>query len=123
VDTSDNKIPFGLKNGILVSVSEVDSGLACGCVCPSCYKKLQAKKGKKVAHYFSHDPAEDTKECKSAFETAISGGIHRRVCPRRHSLADHPLTCHYSECSFAQARYLTQRRAPFISTLEFRQTR
>lgn len=68
---SNNKIPFGLKKGILVDVSEVDSGLGCGCVCPSCNRKLQANKGPKVSHYFSHDPSEDTKECKSAFETAI----------------------------------------------------
>lgn len=68
---TNNKIPFGLKNGILVDVSEVDSGLDCGCVCPSCHRKLQANKGKKVSYYFSHDPSEDTKECKSAFETAI----------------------------------------------------
>lgn len=68
MDASDNRIPFGLKNGILVGVSEVDSGLACDCICPSCHRKLQ---GKKVSHYFSHDPSEDTEICKSAFETAI----------------------------------------------------
>lgn len=68
---SNNKIPFGLKNGILVDVSEVKSGLACGCVCPSCHRKLQANKGKIVAHYFSHNPSEDTDVCESAFETAI----------------------------------------------------
>jgi hypothetical protein len=69
--TSNNKIPFGLKNGILVDVSEVESGLACGCVCPSCHRKLQANKGKIVSYYFSHDPSEDTRACESAFETAI----------------------------------------------------
>jgi hypothetical protein len=57
---SNNKIPFGLKEGILVHVSDVASGLACGCVCPECNGKLQANKGKsgKGTHYFSHDPAE-----------------------------------------------------------------
>ena len=71
LEASNNRIPFGLKNGTLVDVSEVDSGLACGCVCPSCHRRLQAKKGKKVSHYFSHDPSEGTKACKDAFETSI----------------------------------------------------
>lgn len=68
---SNNKIPFGLKNGISVDISKVNSGLACGCVCPSCHIKLQANKGRIVSHYFSHDPSDDTRECKYAFETAI----------------------------------------------------
>lgn len=68
---SNNKIPFGLKNGLLVDVSEVESGLSCGCVCPSCKRKLQANKGQIVSHYFSHDPSAETKTCESAFETSI----------------------------------------------------
>lgn len=68
---SNNKIPFGLKNGLLVDVSEVESGLACGCICPSCKRKLQANKGQIVSHYFSHDPSAETKACESAFETSV----------------------------------------------------
>lgn len=68
---ADNKIPFGLKNGILVQVSDVEPGLACGCVCPSCHRKLQANKGKIVSHYFSHDPSLDSGPCESARETSI----------------------------------------------------
>lgn len=68
---SNNKIPFGLKNGLLVDVSEVESGLACGCICPSCKRKLQANKGHIVSHYFSHDPSAETKACESAFETSV----------------------------------------------------
>ncbi len=68
---SNNKIPFGLKDGIMVGISEVQSGLSCGCICPSCNKKLQAKKGKKVAHYFSHDPSKESVPCESALESSI----------------------------------------------------
>jgi hypothetical protein len=71
LEASNHQIPFGLKNGTMVGVSEVDSGLACDCVCPSCHRRLQAKKGQKVSHYFSHDPSEGTKACKAAFETSI----------------------------------------------------
>ena len=68
---SNNKIPFGLKDGVLVQASEVQRGLACGCVCPSCHKKLQANKGPKIPAYFSHDPSVDTRSCVSPGETAI----------------------------------------------------
>jgi hypothetical protein len=70
---SNNQIPFGLKDGVLLHVSDVVSGLACGCICPECHGKLQANKGSsgKRAHYFSHDPSSNTDECKSAFETSI----------------------------------------------------
>jgi len=68
---SNNKIPFGLKDGVMVGIAEVQSGLACGCICPSCYRKLQANKGMKVAHYFSHDPSKESVPCESAFETSI----------------------------------------------------
>lgn len=68
---SNNKIPFGLKDGVMVDISEVKSGLACGCVCPSCHRQLQAKKGKKAVHYFSHDPSKESVPCESALETSI----------------------------------------------------
>lgn len=69
--SSINKIPFGLKDGILVEVSKVASGRGCGCVCPACHRRLQANKGKIKAHHFSHDPDEDSSTCELAFETAI----------------------------------------------------
>ena len=69
--SSNNKIPFGLKNDTFVSVHDVVSGLACGCVCPCCHKKLQANKGKINVNYFSHDPSEETSSCTKAFETSI----------------------------------------------------
>ena len=68
---SDKRIPFGLKNGQMVAVAEVPRGLACGCVCPVCNRVLQANKGKKNAHYFSHNPSEDAVVCESGLETAI----------------------------------------------------
>lgn len=68
---SNKKIPFGLKKGTLVDVSEVESGLECGCVCPSCKRSLQANKGKIVSHYFSHNPSMEKQVCESGFETSI----------------------------------------------------
>lgn len=52
-------IPFAFSNKLqkLVDVDEVESGLACNCVCPSCNMFLQARKGDKNEHHFSHHEA------------------------------------------------------------------
>ncbi len=76
---------FGLRNGKIVSVDEVDSGLACDCLCPACHQPLVAKKGAIKAHHFSHavnnsisrdhnaNSAElySAPDCPYALETAI----------------------------------------------------
>ena len=55
-----NQVPFGLKDGQLFYVSQVETGLACGCVCPdpACAKPLVARNdpfpGRKRAPYFCH---------------------------------------------------------------------
>lgn len=66
-----NKIPFALKDGALVEVSDVESGLACRCICPACKRPLQARKGRIRSHYFAHDPSAGTGRCATAFETSI----------------------------------------------------
>ncbi len=68
---SYNRIPFGLRNGDMLEVSEVSSGLACGCVCPACNRKLQARKGNIRVHHFSHDKSEDFANCRTAYETSV----------------------------------------------------
>jgi len=62
------KLPYGLKDGELVHISQVPSGLACHCYCASCDTPLVAKKGKKNAHGFSHYKSD---ECAHAFETTL----------------------------------------------------
>lgn len=42
------------KSGKLVTVDQVEKGLACDCVCPECNMPLIAKKGNKLHHHFSH---------------------------------------------------------------------
>ncbi len=46
------KLPYGLRNGTLVHISEVDSGMACACVHPVSGVPLQAHKGRKKRHHF-----------------------------------------------------------------------
>jgi hypothetical protein len=62
------KLPFGLREGELLHISEVASGLACACRCAACNAKLVAKKGDRNTHHFAHYQEE---ECPHALETAL----------------------------------------------------
>ena len=54
VSPSSLKIPYADLNGELVHVSQVERGLACGCVCVECGGTLIARKGEKTRHHFAH---------------------------------------------------------------------
>jgi len=45
---------FGYKDGQIVSIADVERGLACGCACPHCKSLLVAKKGDIICHHFAH---------------------------------------------------------------------
>jgi hypothetical protein len=62
------KLPYGLKDGNLVHISNVDKGLKCGCVCPACNHPLVARKGEKTVHHFAHH---NSSECAKSVETAL----------------------------------------------------
>jgi len=54
------KVPFGERDGELVSINQIpDSqrGLKCNCTCPNpeCRAKLQARLGSSKKHHFAHD--------------------------------------------------------------------
>ena len=42
------------KDGKLISINEALRGLDCGCTCPHCGMKLEAKKGQIRRHHFAH---------------------------------------------------------------------
>ena len=51
------KNPFGLRNGIHITVndlSENERGLACNCVCPLCKDPFEARLGNIRIHHFAH---------------------------------------------------------------------
>jgi competence CoiA-like predicted nuclease len=52
----------------LIYISEVENGLGCDCVCPSCKKILIAKQGKKKIHHFAHYEVAD---CGYGLQTAL----------------------------------------------------
>ena len=61
-------MPYGLRDGTLVSANEVQRGLACGCICPTCKGTLVAKKGSYRAAHFAHFDIED---CGGWLETVV----------------------------------------------------
>lgn len=50
------KIPFGLHKETkrFIGIDEVEKGLRCECICPSCRMKLIARKGDKNIDHFAH---------------------------------------------------------------------
>lgn len=61
-------LPYGLKDGALIHISKVESGLVCNCICPSCHTQLVAKKGENVQDHFAHY---STESCAGALESAL----------------------------------------------------
>ena len=59
---------YAQKDGQVVHVSEVLSGLKCGCICPSCGEALVAKKGSKMQHHFAHSSGNS---CEYGYETSL----------------------------------------------------
>ena len=64
---SGGQITYGLHSGDLVHITEVERGLACGCICPCCENQLIARKGPIVAHHFAHAG----ENCEGGAETAL----------------------------------------------------
>lgn len=49
-----NQLIYAIKDGMATSIENVESGLKCGCICPSCGEPLVARKGAKRMHHFAH---------------------------------------------------------------------
>jgi hypothetical protein len=65
-------LAFGeCADGSLAHISEVRSGLACGCRCPGCGTPLVARKGDQVEHHFGHHGAAGERPCHSGAESAL----------------------------------------------------
>ncbi|NRB51973.1 MAG: hypothetical protein HRU41_30150 [Saprospiraceae bacterium] len=64
----DQKLTYAVRDGRLVHIGEVVSGLKCNCVCPSCGSLLIARKGNRNSHHFAHH---NKKECPHALESML----------------------------------------------------
>lgn len=54
-------IPYAIRAGQLVHISEVESGKHDDCLCAGCGEGLVARKGEKVSHHFAHGPDSNCK--------------------------------------------------------------
>lgn len=62
------KLTVALKEDVITSIEDVESGLNCGCICPACGERLIAKKGPKVQHHFAHYTG---KNCEYGYESSL----------------------------------------------------
>ena len=101
-------LKYGVKNGELVSVEDVVSGLACECRCPSCGTTLVARKGKIREHHFAHHGATDcTHGCESALHLMAKHILESRkkVFVPGESDRDTGETKHYSTVELESHEY------------------
>ncbi len=63
-----DKLQYALKDNILVSIDQVEKGLACNCICPACKAQLVAKKGEKNKHHFAHH---NGSSCATGYQTSL----------------------------------------------------
>ena len=69
-------INVALKDNKIVTIDEVERGLACGCVCINCHARLKARKGEEREHHFAHHDAQETMACyESAFRVATKEAL------------------------------------------------
>ncbi len=59
---------YALRDGDLVHIDEVEKGVKCNCICPSCHAPLVARQGKLKIHHFAHRKAE---LCFTGCQTAV----------------------------------------------------
>lgn len=104
-------LTFALKNDEVVSIDEVDSGLACRCICPACGVPLIAKKGQYNQHHFAHYNADS---CGKGMETIIHRLAKKVIVENMLLLlpGDEKLT----RLSYAQPEYRRQGYVSDVST-------
>lgn len=75
---------FALRNdGLIVSIDEVQRGLACACTCPGCRSPLIARQGEVRAWHFAHSHGVD---CPWAAESALHLAA-KEIIRRRRGMA------------------------------------
>lgn len=59
---------YAIKDGEIISITDVERGLKCGCTCPACGEPLIAKKGQIMMHHFAHTSGNC---CEYGYETSL----------------------------------------------------
>jgi len=61
------ELAYGQRDGVQVSIDEVDKGAGCNCICLGCKTPLIARKGERKIHHFAHRAS--GKRCGGGLET------------------------------------------------------
>lgn len=61
-------LTVAIRDGVVMKIEDVVSGLKCGCVCSACGEPLVAKKGKKMMHHFAHHTGHN---CEYGYESSL----------------------------------------------------
>lgn len=113
------RVPFGLLNGRMVAVENVERGAACDCICPKCATPLIAAKGDIYRHHFRH-LAED---CGQARETALHMFAKQIICERLTLALPCPLSEHENTVLVrAEAEYHFENLIPDVMAWSLDQT-
>ena len=78
---SGPQILYGVRNGELVHIDDVERGLACGCICRECKRPLVARKGEVLSHFFAHDA--DEVNCNPTPESLVHSYAKQQVAKLR----------------------------------------
>ena len=95
--SSNLKVPFGLREGILVTPAEACSGLSCMCVCPGCGDRLVANHTRVSSRrsYFSHYAGSN---CSTGYESALHLAAKRVLLESKEILVPGiEITGHYAD--------------------------
>lgn len=92
---------WGLKDGNIIHVDNVENGLACNCFCPDCETPLVAfnRQGNRRANHFQH---KNRTNCRNAYETALHY-LAKQIILETKTLTVPDI--HFSLSSYAQSFY------------------
>jgi hypothetical protein len=105
------QIPFGLRGNRLLETQEVESGLACDCICPKCGGPLIARKGAHNVHHFAHYQKSD---CEGALETALHLKA-KAILFSRKKIVVPPVYVHHQQKALSTARLFQFEKAQIES--------
>ena len=105
---------YALKDGEITSIEMVESGLACGCICPACREPLIAKKGSVMMHHFAHRSG---RNCEYGYETSLHL-MAKEILSESKKLTIPPVFLHSATCSVDRNDMVAQAKEIQLSHVE-----
>ncbi len=97
-----DKLQYALKDNTLVSIDQVEKGLACNCICPACKAQLVARKGDKREHHFAHY---NGSSCATGYQTSLHL-LAKELIQEKRKIKIPPVYCElFSEAPYEEKGY------------------